>query len=860
MGMSAGRSLLSGFLGAAAEYPIGAVTEEIEKKHPRLALPFNIATGIISGMTAERVVERGLIKALGPKTAKPKVSELLRKQFRKRFIPGIDPKIIVPQQRVGMKLYSGIAPLTEVGDLYTAAIGTPLWDNLVMMKLPKTLEKIPGGQSINRGLIVDYRGNLPNTPGYLKTYDDMQRYQRLGKEYAMDLGRRLQDAPPDTQLRMGEYIRGELDVLPKKEMELADEAKRALYDLGKQAVDLELMKEATFFKHVGRYMPRLYSSKEYGGLLTRFGLKKPTRLDLSRFKQRKDIPKEIRKAMGEILTPGYPVAKGLTQLTHDVEMAKFFKGISNNPEWSFIPEKSKGVIPEGFKQLPETKKLGPLSKAWVHPEIHADLQEVTRLRSTTERTWRRLLGMWKVGKIANPKTMARNLFGGNVLLSHLGGFPMWRQPRRYFQSLKEIRKGGKYYIGAKSEGLLKTTWAEGELKQLFQIESEMAGLLGDLPKDMGKLTKAWTRIEAVFQKGGAAYQKLEEWSKLAHYIDGIERRGLTSAEAAAEAQKWLFDYGRVTKFQEKYRSHYLGAPFATFTFKAMPRVAEAAIKTPWRFALPAALIFGLEEAARRTIGDTPEEEAAKRELRPSWQKGSFAGLPNFARTPLIDDDGREYYWNLTYWLPWGDIGEGGGFGPIPGSLVPLSQPFVKETFQQIVNYDAFWEEQIIKPEDTGGLEGVAKYLTETEIRGKHLGQSLAPTLVLDVIKGAQAIRGRPDWRGRERHPLAVGLDVFAGIKLYPVEYAEQMVREVNRLDPGRGEIASKIRSQIRMLSIKRKVMEQKGKSTDHYDKEIALKIKQLQGLAKQLTEKGEKTRALFQKKKMTTEEFLGKEK
>ena len=28
------------------------------------------------------------------------------------------------------------------------------------------------------------------------------------------------------------------------------------------------------------------------------------------------IPKEIRKEMGEILTPGYPIAKGITQLTN----------------------------------------------------------------------------------------------------------------------------------------------------------------------------------------------------------------------------------------------------------------------------------------------------------------------------------------------------------------------------------------------------------------------------------------------------------------------------------------------------------------------------------------------------------------
>jgi len=42
-------------------------------------------------------------------------------------------------------------------------------------------------------------------------------------------------------------------------------------------------------------------------------------------------------------------------------------------------------------------------------------------------------------------------------------------------------------------------------------------------------------------------------------------------------------------------------------------------------------------------------------------------------------------------------------------------------------------------------------------------------------------------------------------------------------------------------------MMSRGKDTDYYDEEIAKKIKQLQGLAKELEEKGEKTKPLFRK-------------
>ena len=58
--------------------------------------------------------------------------------------------------------------------------------------------------------------------------------------------------------------------------------------------------------------------------------KKPLRIDLSRFKKRKDISEDVREAMGEILEAGYPTAKALVQLKSAVENAKFFKQIEKN--------------------------------------------------------------------------------------------------------------------------------------------------------------------------------------------------------------------------------------------------------------------------------------------------------------------------------------------------------------------------------------------------------------------------------------------------------------------------------------------------------------------------------------------------
>ncbi len=58
-----GRALASGIVGGMADYPIGLVTEEvIEPKYPKLALPFNVITGMISGTTIEGWLEEAVIK------------------------------------------------------------------------------------------------------------------------------------------------------------------------------------------------------------------------------------------------------------------------------------------------------------------------------------------------------------------------------------------------------------------------------------------------------------------------------------------------------------------------------------------------------------------------------------------------------------------------------------------------------------------------------------------------------------------------------------------------------------------------------------------------------------------------------
>ncbi len=724
----------------------------------------------------------------------------------------------------------GMNPIPQMMEAWTKYIGTPIWDYAWEKALPKVLEKTGRpGKAILRAMDPDYRGDLQGAPKYNALLEETKTAQAVGREYAIDLGNRLQRLAEADQMKVGEYLRGEQGGLPDNIRSIGDEAKNTLINLGKQAVDTGLLGEEVFFRNIGKYMPRLYSSKEYPTLLQKWGEPKPTRLDLDRFQKRKDIPAEIRKEMGEILTPGYPVAKGIIQLTHDISMAKMFQGIAGKPEWfryGNAPE-----IPQGWVKLPESSKLGAVKGGYVHPEIGMEINATLKVREEWKKVASKAYGVWKYGKvIASPKTHMRNMMS-NSILTHLGGLPMYEQPLYLARAIKEMSSKGPAYMAVRqNSNIFRTGWAQAELRSLYDASVSLEGIpAGSFMDTMPILRDALAKGKKVGAKMADLYQKEEQVFKMAKVLKSLDQ-GMDIRAAVTDANKWLFDYSKVTRFQEKYRQSLLGAPFATFTIKALPRVFEAAVKTPWRFALPFAMTYGLEEWARNTIGDTEEQAEAKKELRPDYMKGSTFGIPNFPRVPILDDYGREYWLDLTYIFPWGDIAQSGGVGPILGSLRPLSHPFTNEMIQQGANYDPFWKEPIVKDSETAGKGFLGALGTEAGERAGHAARTFLPTPMIDATKLYSAATGNPDYRGREKGMGTALVDAALGLKMTPVDYGDQMRKFDALNDPRHGRMAREINARKRDDITRYWIEKNKGRSGEKYLKNIEGYDEQLKGL------------------------------
>jgi hypothetical protein len=749
---------------------------------------------------------------------------------------------------------------------------TKSWDKLVNERFPIFIEKQGAwGSKAARAAFNDFRGvDFDNPDAFNKALKQMRTNQGIGGAYGVALGKRLQSLPEADQLWIGDYLRGEIDGksafgvrAPAHLQELAEETRDILYHLGKMATQYGLLDPEVFFKNIGKYMPRLYTSKEYTALVSKYNITPPTGMQLHRFKKKMDIPKEVREAMGEILTPGYPVAKGIAQITHDIEFQKFYRTLLDNPKWAInnrvletgdntfaVWKGNKAVaefssskeahafakqldqdIPEHFVEL-SGKKFGDLNGAKVHPEIAAELQSKFKERNET---WMKALSAWKFGKVVmSPKTHVRNFFS-NSALSFLGGMGFVDQAVYMRKALPHLRDGGEFYDLAMQTGLLKSDFINAEIRDMYgAIEAALPGTrAGSFAEHFGELGQGVAgAVKKGMNKASDLYQGSEHWYKMARFMWNIEKRGMGAQEAADDAAKWLFDYGDISRLNREWKSSWWGSPFATFTFKAAPRILESAVTAPWRLGLLGSSLYMVTNyAANAVFGEDKEEADAKRKFLPEWM-GNFVNWP---RVAFKDDHGRDYYLNLEFWTPWGDLFEGGGMIPfLPGGLQPFTMPFLKEIIEQGAGdrgFDMFFKDEIVRKEDLAGKDWKGRAWQHTKDRGVHAWNHIAPTIAIDIEKTIQAARGKPDSKGRER-PLGVVLaDMLLGLKMYPVSYTDELVKRISKSNPEASADAQRIQQLIVNAATQRNAFLKKGRSVSRFDAEIAARTSQLVGMS-----------------------------
>jgi hypothetical protein len=547
------------------------------------------------------------------------------------------------------------------------------------------------------------------------------------------------------------------------------------------------------------YLGRFYQSKELPGDVPAFA-GKPNRIDIDRFMKRTDIPEDVRKAMGEILSAGYPTAKSIAQMNMAVVRLKQFRAVAKNAEWSTLNAEEAAI--RGFTKMPETKKLGELSGRYVHPEISRDINEITRTRTDWEKIYGSALSKWKFGKtvLGFPATHFRNMIGNTVMMD-LGGVDPLEQMRLVPKAAKEILNKGKWYQEAKATGLLGNEYYGGEINELKNSMLEGRGpILERLAKHSEKLA---SRLESVGGKSAAALDKLgkiyqgeEQAWKLAKFIKNREM-GMGIKEAAADAEKYLFNYAKVSPAIKYLRKMPLGAPFITYASKALPIVAETLVTNPMRVWKYEMLFKAMEQTAIDNGTVTPEDLDTIRRN-------------SYGRTvvlPVKDENGDPLKVDLSYLLPWGDIGEAGGWFGLPSVASPSGPLNVlidlgrnNSTFKAANGADPqIWKDTDLPSEK---LQKASDYALKAFL------PSITPGIPTDssFFKGGytfqkmvNAVQKKPDYFGRVRNPFLALMDAVVGVKIMPADpemmKSFEMIRKKKQAEEARLETIKVLRNQ-----------------------------------------------------------------
>lgn len=362
-------------------------------------------------------------------------------------------------------------------------------------------------------------------------------------------------------------------------------------------------------------------------------------------------------------------------------------------------------IPDGWAQVPNTAKYGPLRGLVVRKPIHNDIVGYSKPGGVGDTNFvMKFLGeggflwtyhrIWKAGKTTyNPGTHAAN-FMSNMTLAYVNtNMSFYEVPKYLVRAITSITEQDRFYrtgliYGFKSAGF--------NANEMGRIKTE---LLDYLRKSESGKIHPMVQLKYILAKihnlTGDAYQLGEQLAKTMVLIYRMEHDKVPAAEAAIDAHSALFDYSDISASLRYLREHPLGGPFLTYfakitgqTFKNLLRDTKAAgqaVMGPgtwdakafaaWRassytrkLTTWTVLLSQLPTIVASTMGIGDDEYEELRKKLPKYMQARG----NLMLMPWRDEDGRFHFLDISRWNPTDPL-----FSPIKGLANGLGVDAVK---------------------------------------------------------------------------------------------------------------------------------------------------------------------------------------
>jgi len=422
-----------------------------------------------------------------------------------------------------------------------------------------------------------------------------------------------------------------------------------------------------------------------------------------------DYTKAQRKEMGEIEDAAFNVAETGRLMTNDLSTFKIYENIAKDDALSLTKLGFEGKLAEGsikaedWVKVPEDalnelikvsgkpiKKYGQLAGKYVPKEVYDDLTRIQRLKDDDNQILSGYLAInrvWKKSKTAwNPVVHVNNTVS-NIILYDLADANYKFMGRGFKELNKGLKneKDSEIFNLAKQYGVFDVDLVSKELtKQGKEIGDDILSKLSD--DALGEIGGAQKYSEGVYKKlankgydmtAGKLekfYQMEDQAFRMGLFMDRLSK-GMSPAEAAADAKKWFIDYDINAPLINMMRRG--PTPFLSYTYRVVPLLAEAAIRRPWKFAKWSLGAYLLNEAGN-AMG--PGTEETERELMRDEMKQKLFGMPflpsTTIKTPFASErkgrDGESIplYIDVKRFIPGGDVfsvGEKGIGIPILGT-------------------------------------------------------------------------------------------------------------------------------------------------------------------------------------------------
>lgn len=529
----------------------------------------------------------------------------------------------------------------------------------------------------------------------------------------------------------------------------------------------------------------------------------------------RDFAKQEREAMGEIDEVKYGVARTLSGMIHDVEVGRYLEWLANTqakptketlPAGAVVIEARESLLhsfaPGEWVKVPDTEipgtataRYGKLAGLYLPGPIWNDVrQTVNQNLQPLGEYYAAILRAWKISKTALSPAVHMNNVMANVVMADwhdvgaahigkaLGILINQGEPENKIIVDRFDDAGGS--IGTFSVSELQREQLKPLLDQLRRDMGADSGMLAAGSAIQlalaGKMREAMEAVAAgkvarTVSSGAEAmidlYQSEDVVFRLAVFLRAKEQ-GATDQAAGKLARKSFLDYHINAPWIQMMRS--TAFPFISFTYRAVPMLAETAARKPWKL-LKLAMLAGAANALGYALSGGDEDRERKR--LPEEKAGRVWGfmVPKLIRMPWNDRQGSPVFLDIRRWIPVGDVFDlGQTHSAIP--ILPVTVPGgpLAVLAEVLFNKSQFTGREITKDTDKPGEKAAKTF--------KHLWQALVPNML--GIPGTyatggvvDAATGKTDAFGRELSAMQAVLS-SVGIKIaaYPEDVAEKNLR------------------------------------------------------------------------------------